>query len=916
MMGQYLQAKRAHPDCIVLFRMGDFYEMFGEDAREGAALLDLVVTSRDREEPKMPMAGVPHHALEQYLGRLLKAGRKVAICEQMEDPSKAKGIVRREVTRVVTPGTVFDPGLLDDRANNFLAAVVRLDGRFAVALADVSTGEFQALEVLGGEAEVALELLRARAAEVIAPAGAPYVELLSRALSAQGGPPVAAWRAEAFHPAVAGELLRQRFALATLEGLGIEEGSAAAAAAGAALAYVEASQMGKPSALRPPRPVSSASFLDMDPVTQRNLELIANLRDGSTKGTLVSLLDRTATPMGGRLLRGWLQRPLLDPAAIGARQGAVAFLFDNAMLRERLRRELAGVRDLERLTSRTSAGYATPRDLTALRASLAAVASVKEALSGGGGAARDRGPLLRELIGRLDDLPPLRTELDRAVVDDPPATATEGGLIRPGYSEELDKIKGDSKGARDWVNGLQARERERTAIKTLKVGYNRVFGYYIEVSRGQAASVPPDYERRQTLANAERYVTPDLKRHEELVLSADEQAGEVEKRLFDGLVARVASAAPAALDTAGAVAGIDTLLSLASAAADRGYVRPTVDVTSSLVIRDGRHPVVEVSRLEGDFVPNDTLLDTEKNQLMVITGPNMAGKSTYMRQVALIAIMAQVGSFVPAQEARVGVVDRILTRVGATDYVTAGQSTFMVEMVETARILNLATARSLVLLDEIGRGTSTFDGLSIAWAVAEWLHDGAGAHPRTLFATHYHQLTDLERDHPRVVNYHLTAREHEGGIVFLRRLMPGSTDKSYGIQVARLAGIPDGVLRRASEVLALMEEQHAVDLAESSAGPRGERSLASADPPSPVRAFTQSLLFSPDRGGQDAARRVMERLKEANPESMTAIEARALLDELRSLATGRPPAGAKPAASARPGAASAPAAKRRRGGGR
>jgi len=891
MMRQYLDAKRRHPDCLVLFRMGDFYEMFGEDAREGAQLLDLVLTSRDREEPKMPMAGVPHHALDQYLGRLLKAGRRVAICDQVEDPSKAKGLVRREVTRVVTPGTVLDPGLLEDKANNYLAGVARLGDEYGVAWADVSTGEFWAAEVRGGEEAALSELLRARPAEVIAPEGASFVPGLERRLRADLGSPLTLWRPEAFHPTVARDLLKERFKLASLEGLGLADGSAAVSAAGAVLSYIESTQMGRTGALKPPRALGASSFLEMDPVTQRNLELSANLRDGSGRGTLLALIDRTSTSLGARMLRGWLTRPLTDVAAIGARLDAVAFLVSSAMLRERLRQVLRGVHDVERLVARACAGFATPRDLSALVGSLEAVALLKVALGGGHGAGPEKPALVALLASRLDDFPELRGRIARALVDEPPASDNEGGLIRDGYSAELDKLKSETKDARDWIGSLQSRERERTGLKGLKVGYNKVFGYYIEVSRGLAGAVPEDYERRQTLVNAERYVTPDLKRYEELVLSAEEQINGLEKKLFGELVEAVRQAAPALLALSEAVATLDALTGLAITAAERGYTRPQVDASDTLTVRDGRHPVVEVSRVEGEFVANDTNLDGGRNQIMLITGPNMAGKSTYMRQVALICLMAQMGSFVPAAEARIGAVDRILTRVGATDYVSAGQSTFMVEMVETARILNLATDRSLVLLDEVGRGTSTFDGLSIAWAVAEWLHDGPSAHPRTLFATHYHQLTDLAKDHPRVVNYHLTAREHDGGIVFVRKLLPGSTDKSYGIQVAKLAGIPAPVLKRADEILKLIEEQQAFDLAASSAA-RAEGGAPGPRGPSPVRGFTQSLLFAAGAEKPGAPSELLDKLKATDVSQMTPMEALALIDLLKGLAEGT--AGAAP----------------------
>jgi DNA mismatch repair protein MutS len=885
MMRQYMDAKKAHPDCLLLFRMGDFYEMFGEDARRGAELLDLVVTSRDREEPKMPMAGIPHHALEGYLGRLMKAGVRVAICDQVEDPATAKGIVKREVVRLVTPGTVTDPGLLEERRGNYVAAVAQAGGAWGLAWADISTGEFQVAEPAGPDGPMG-EIARAAPSEVVLPEGAPFGAEIERRLRAEAGLTVTPWRPEAFHPVVATALLKERFKLASLEGLGIADNSAAAAAAGAALAYVESTQMGRPTALKAPRAVHASRHLELDPVTQRNLEVVRSLRDGSSRGTLLALLDRTQTALGGRRIREWLVRPLTDTAEIARRLDAVEFLVGHAMLRERMRQVLRGVHDVERLVARATGGIAGPRDVDALAASLEAAAELKAALTAGRAGGVPRPALVEQAVEGLGDFQGLSRTLRQALVEEPPAGSREGGIFRPGYSTRLDELKAETQGARDWIGGLQGRERERTQIKGLKVGYNKVFGYYIEVSRGAADKVPSDYERKQTLVNAERYVTPELKRHEELVLSADEQINAVEAELFEALVGEVRGEAPGLLLLADAVATLDTANALAGVAADRAYCRPVVDGSTVLSIRDGRHPVVETAALDGEFVPNDTNLDTERNQLAIITGPNMAGKSTYMRQVALITIMAQMGSFVPAAEARVGVVDRILTRVGASDDVASGQSTFMVEMVETARILNMASDRSLVLLDEIGRGTSTFDGLSIAWAVAEHLHGGAGAHPRTLFATHYHQLTDLDRDHPRVVNYHLTAREHAGGIVFLRKLLPGSTDKSYGIQVAKLAGVPQAVVDRAAEVLAAIEERHALDLAASAAAGASGGDLAHAVPPSPVRAFTQTLLFSSSKEGQEAARQVLEQLREMDLDRMTPIQALEVLEGLRRTASG------------------------------
>ncbi len=888
MMRQYMEAKRQHPDCLLLFRMGDFFEMFGEDARRGAALLDLVVTSRDREEPKMPMAGIPHHALEGYLGRLIKAGVRVAICDQVEDPATARGLVKRKVVRLVTPGTVLDPTLLEDRRGNYVAAAAVAGGAWGLAWADISTGEFVAAQPRG--VPPALdgplgELSRVAPSEVVLPEGAAFAAELERRLRSDAGVTVTPWRPEAFHPVVATALLKERFELASLEGLGLAENSAAAAAAGAVLAYVEATQMGRKTALKPPRAVQASHHLELDPVTQRNLELVRSLRDGSTRGTLLALIDRTVTALGGRRVRSWLVRPLTDTTEISVRHDAVDFLLANAMLRERIRQVLRGVHDVERLVARATAGLATPRDLGALAASLEASAELGDALVGGRAGGVTRPALVEKCVAGLGDFTALTETLRRAMVDEPPTGTREGAIIRDGYSKELDNLKAGTQEARDWIAGLQGRERERTGIKGLKVGYNKVFGYYLEVSRGAADKVPETYERRQTLVNAERYVTPELKEHEEIVLTADEAINALEEKLFRALAGRVVREAPSLLQLADAVSTLDTLNALAGVAADRSYCRPVVDGSTVLLIRDGRHPVVETSGLQGEFVPNDTHLDTERNQLAIITGPNMAGKSTYMRQVALITILAQMGAFVPASEAHVGVVDRILTRVGATDDVSAGQSTFMVEMVETARILNLSSDRSLVLLDEIGRGTSTFDGLSIAWAVAEHLHDGQGAHPRTLFATHYHQLTDLERDHPRVVNYHLTAREHDGGIVFLRKLLPGSTDKSYGIQVAKLAGVPEAVVERAAEVLRAIEAQHALDLAASTAGDGADHGLARGQPPSPVAAFTQTVLFAGRPDAPNAVREALDRLREADLDRMTPMEALDYLQDLQKLAS-------------------------------
>jgi len=814
MMRQYRAVKAAHPDKIVLFRLGDFYEMFFEDAEVAARELELTLTSREAGKGRrVPMAGIPCHAADGYIARLLARGHKVAVCDQVEDPRQARGLVRREVTRVITPGTVLDGRMLAPDENNYLVAVAVRGGgpepareprRFGLAAVDFSTGEFALTEV-AGDGALREELARLRPAECLVAAG-----------PAESGGSLDGWLREelgispttvpgrAFDLAAARERLEEHFGVRSLDGFGAAEVPLAVSAAGAALAYLQETQGPALGHLTRLRTYQVERALVLDRTTRRNLELTETLREGRRKGSLLGVLDTTATAMGGRLLRQWLGRPLLDVAAVTARLDAVDELVGDPFLRADLREALKQVYDLERLTGRAAAQTATARDLVALGQSLRAVQRLRAMLG------EVRAPLLAELAAGLNHHPDLADLIGRALVDDPPLALTEGGLIRPGYHEEVDRLRAARQEGRDWILKLEARERERTGIRSLRVGFNKVFGYYLEVTRPNLHLVPPDYVRRQTLANAERFVTPELKAHEEAVLGADERLADLEYGLFGEVRVAVAARAAGLQQTASAVATLDVLAALAEVAVRRRYVRPEVVEEPVLEIKAGRHPVVEVMLGEGRFVPNDLYLDTQDHRCLIVTGPNMAGKSTLLRQAALITILAQLGSFVPAARAKVGLVDRVFTRVGASDDLAMGVSTFMLEMQEVAYILHHATSRSLVILDEVGRGTSTFDGMAIAWAVAEHLvAPGPDGRPRlgarTLFATHYHELTQLEEAYPGVRNVTVAVREEGDRVVFLHQLVPGKTDRSYGVHVARLAGLPPEVVSRAEEILAELE---------------------------------------------------------------------------------------------------------------
>jgi DNA mismatch repair protein MutS len=839
MMEQFQAIKDQNPDCLVFFRLGDFYELFGDDAREASRLLGLTLTARSSGEGrsiKVPMAGVPYHAAPGYIQRLLRAGRKIAVCEQVGDP-KAKGGMTRELVRVHTPGTALEDGYLDERSNNYLAALaVGRDGGLGLAWADNTTGEFAAMALPAEGAALDAELERLRPAELLLPDQGLDAGIESALRSC----PALQSRMDAFQfdPGSASRALKEQFQVATLEGYGLKDGTPALGAAGALLGYLKRTQRSGLAHLGGLRMHEEAKFLRLDAAAQRHLELVQNLEDGGTAHTLFSVLDHSVTAAGARCLKRWLVAPLLALEPIEQRHDAVAALAAAGPLRLALREALRHLADLERVVGKVGCGAAGPRDLAGVRQTLRALPQIGTALQG-----RAEALLQAPALGGLA---PLQALLEGALVEDPPALSRDGGFIRPGFDRELDEAVADGSGAREKVLAVQERERARSGNPKLKVQFNSVFGYFIEVSKAQSDSVPADYERKQTLVGAERYTTPELKGIEEGVFTADGRRKARETVLLERLRQDVAGQAGPLLALAGRLAELDSLASMAEAAAAGGWARPEMDEGTVLDIREGRHPVVEaLLRRDGaSFVANDCRLDTDQEQLLLITGPNMAGKSTYMRQVALIALLAQCGSLVPAKSARVGLVDRIFTRVGASDRLSRGMSTFLVEMTETASILRHATKRSLVVLDEIGRGTSTYDGVSIAWAVAEHLHERIGC--RSLFATHYFELAELERRLPRVRNCSVAVREWEGRIVFLHSLVPGSSEHSYGVAVARLAGVPEPVLKRAREVLASLEMQRLSPSAAGEGVPQMDLFRAPAPDPA-VEALGQRLAtLDPD----------------------------------------------------------------------
>ncbi len=798
MMRQYLDVKAQYPDHLLLFRMGDFYEMFFEDAARGSKLLDIALTSRAHKnaEEKIPLCGIPHHALTSYLSKLVKAGVKVAICDQIEDPRDAKGLVQRAVTRVVTPGLVIDADeMLDEKSNNFLMGLWFDDAAYGFCLCDLSTGEFRIGVAETLEALID-EMVRAEPSELILPDAPNFDERAAPLRAAAPNAFLTRQPLAAFDPDAALASLAEQFPDFRADP---ERFAPALRAAGATLAYLRATQKRDLAHIKEVAVELSADYLMLDETAKRNLELTANLRDGGRKGSLLDVLDQTTTAMGARLLKRWICYPLCAPAAIRARQEAVAEAVERVADRERLIETMSAIHDLERLAGKIGLASCNARDLIALRNSLERLPELHAALAG------FAAPLLAQSAAELDLLADVHELLVKSIDDEPPLALREGGLIKAGYNAEVDELRHIARHGRGVIADIETRERQRTGINNLKVGYNSVFGYYIEITKSNYGNVPADYLRKQTLANAERFITPELKDLEEKILTAQEKLGDIEYDLFAEIRLQTAAQVRRIQTSARVVAQLDALTCFARLAEARGYCRPTVDDSGAIDIKDGRHPVVEVSFTQERFVPNDSLLDTDANRLLLITGPNMAGKSTYIRQVALIVVMAQMGAFVPAASARIGVVDRVFTRVGASDNLARGQSTFMVEMTETADILRHATPRSLIVLDEVGRGTSTFDGLSLAWAIAEFIHDQKNVGARTLFATHYHELTDLARTLPGIVNYNIAVKEWNEQILFLRKIVPGAASRSYGIQVARLAGLPESVIDRAKQVLTNLE---------------------------------------------------------------------------------------------------------------
>lgn len=807
MQRQYLQLKRQYPDCILMYQLGDFHEMFNEDAKIASSILDIVLTARGEGVDRWPMCGVPNHSVEGYIAKLLQAGHTVAIARQVEDASKAKGLVKRDVVRVITPGTVLESTMLEDTTNNYLVSLVSHENMIGIAAVDVSTGEFLAAEFTAGlDSETTMnEIGKFSPSEILLPDSVSKsklkikLEQLDIRVTFRNDTDYSARTAE--------DRIKEQFGVSTLDGYGLTEKRVALGAAGSILAYLKDVHKTGTITVSGIRTYSIETHMIVDPTTQRNLELVKNARDGSTRGTLLSVLSKTVTPMGKRKLKQWMLSPLQDIEEVTSRQDSIEELARDALNRKGISDSLRDLGDLERITSRIVFGNANARDLLALRNALAKLPKIKKSLSD------CKSELMKKSGKSIDPLSKLHKTLIEAIVDDPPVSIRDGGMIKRGFSKELDELKDTIASDKKWIASLQESERRRTGIKNLKVGYNRVFGYYIEVTKSSLSMVPKEYDRKQTLANAERYITPELKEKESTVLAGEEKINQVEYEIYEELRDEVREVAGILRQDSGAIAVVDVLAALADVAVTRRYTRPKLTTGTRIKIVDGRHASLEVMLGPNEFVPNGIEIGDGGTTLMIVTGPNMAGKSTYMRQCALIVLLAQMGSFVPAKSAEIGLVDRIFTRVGAFDDLTARQSTFMVEMIETANILNNATERSLVILDEIGRGTSTFDGMALAWAVAERI---VQMKTRALFATHFHQLTDMATQYHGVKNVHTLAKETGDTIIFLHKVVDGGTDRSYGVHVAALAGVPDEVVKRAKELLVRLEKENitAVDMSE------------------------------------------------------------------------------------------------------
>jgi len=856
MIKQYLQIKSQYPDSILFFRMGDFYEMFFEDAQVASKELDIALTSRDKgQKDSVPLCGVPYFTAESYVSKLLQKGYKVALCDQVEDPKSAKGIVKREVVRVFTPGLAMDSIHLGTGENNYLMGFCTEGEVFGLAFLDISTGELKACQISGFD-QFLNEVLRNEPKEIL---------LLK---SFEQHPCFEKFK-KAFENGLINVLDDSKFdsiyTLDEIEGSSIiERTPLAALAAEMVLRYAGENQKRPLSHIRPLSFYQVQDFMVIDEVTKRNLELTRPLFEQGPKGSLFWVLDETTTAMGSRKLKQWLNYPLMDIRGIERRLGGVSELKEKKIERKQLRESLKGIQDIERLTARIYLGHANARDLVGLKNSLKNLPVLRKTLQS------FAVPIIMEVASEIEDFGDLFQLLESSIVENPPLTVKEGGIIKPNYDKELDELRKIGREGKGWILQLEAEEKKRTGISSLKVRYNQVFGYYIEVTKSNLHLVPDRYIRKQTLVNAERFITPELKEFETKVLGAEEAICQLEFRLFEDIRSRVSDMTLRLQETGSAIAIIDLLASMAEIADRYDYIRPIVDDGEEIIIHDGRHPVLERMGLPERFVPNDTQVNNEEHQILIITGPNMAGKSTYLRQVALIVIMAQMGSFVPAKEARIGVVDRIFTRIGALDNIMRGQSTFMVEMMETARILNQATSRSLVILDEIGRGTSTFDGLSIAWAVAEYLHDHSSFRPKTLFATHYHELTELVLTKERVENYNMAVKEWAGEIIFLRKIVEGATNRSYGIQVARLAGLPQKVIDRAKEILSNLEKGE-LDTMGMPKIARTKMAISKPKPPSQLPLFAQ-----PDP--------IRSELKKLKIDQLTPLEAINILDELKKKA--------------------------------
>ncbi|MEW6095586.1 MAG: DNA mismatch repair protein MutS [bacterium] len=859
MMQQYLQIKQKMKDTILFFRLGDFYEMFFDDAKTASKILGITLTSRESGKGnKVPLAGVPYHSADGYISRLIKAGKKVAICEQVEDPKTAKGIVKREIIRTITPGTVLNPALLEDKVHNYLAAINKNNDKFGFSFIDPSTGEFRVTE-LSSFTELLTELTRITPQECLIPSALQEDEFVAKlqdvTITFQDD-----W---VFNYSTGFNTLCELFGTSSLEGFGCENLHIGIGASGAIVHYLKETQRSTLTYVNKITPYSTSDFMILDQATLRNLELTKTIRSGEKSGSLIWVLDKTSTAMGGRLLRSWLQQPLINVEKIVYRQQGIAELVDSTTLRSELFHALKNIHDIERLISRLDTNLANARDLVALKESLKMIPGIKGKLNS------LNSKIIKDIEGDLEDLRDITELIEKVIEDSPPLSLRDGGLIKAGYFQELDDLRNLSKHAKDWIVNLQQEEIKRTKINSLKVGYNKVFGYYIEVTKPNLHLVPQDYIRKQTLTNAERFITPQLKEWEVKILTAQDKIVEIEYEIFLKVRTQIIAEVKRIQKIADAIALLDVLLSLAQVSVENDYIMPEINNENIISIKDGRHPVVEKVLVGERFVPNDTFIDSNTEQILIITGPNMAGKSTYIRQVALIVLMAQTGSFIPANKAIIGIVDRIFTRVGASDELVKGQSTFMIEMIETANILNNSTPKSLIILDEVGRGTSTFDGVSIAWAVAEYIHNNPHVQARTLFATHYHELTELEFALEKVKNYNIAVKEWNDKIIFLRKIVKGGTDRSYGIHVAELAGLPQEVITRATEILSSLEM--------SSIAGEGTPKLSTIKPHELPQKPVQLTLFEPQ------SHKVVDELKTLDLNKMTPIDAINKLNELKKM---------------------------------